>query len=151
MAESGLKARFGDEMRAAMKERDQIKVSTLRMLLTSIKNAEVEKIGELSDDETLHVVAKEAKRRREAIDAYVAAGRTDLSDKETAELKVLEAYLPAALSDEELASLVDEAIAESGATSPRQMGDVMKVLMPKVRGRADGGRVSALVKAKLGA
>jgi hypothetical protein len=134
-----------------MKGRDQVKVATLRMLLTSIKNAEVEKIRELSDDETLDVVAKEAKRRREAIEAYDAAGRADLSEKEAAELKVLEAYLPAALADDELASLVDAAIAEAGAMSPKQMGDVMKVLMPKVRGRADGGKVSAMVKAKLGA
>ncbi|MCA1832243.1 MAG: GatB/YqeY domain-containing protein [Actinomycetota bacterium] len=151
MADGGMRARIGDDMRAAMKERDQVKVGTLRMLMTAIKNTEVEKIHELSDEETLDVIAKEAKRRRESIDAYGEAGRTDLVDKETAELRVLEAYLPERMSEDELAKLVDEAVAESGASSPKQMGDVMKILMPKLRGRADGGQVSALVKAKLGA
>lgn len=146
-----MRERFGDEMRAAMKERDSVKVATLRMLMTSIKNAEVSKIGELTDDETLEVVAKEAKRRRESIEAYQSASRDDLVERESAELKVLEAYLPAGLSHDEVAALVDEAISETGASSPKQMGEVMKVLMPKIRGRADGSLVSALVKLKLGA
>lgn len=150
MKDGGMRERFGDEMRAAMKERDRTKVGTLRMLMTAIKNAEVEKIGELSDEEVLDVIGKEAKRRREAIDAYGAAGRTDLVDKETAELGVLEAYLPERLSEEELARIVAEAIAEAGATSPKQMGEVMKVVMPTVRGRADGAAVSAMVRSRLG-
>src|SRR5260221_11077370 len=151
MAEDGLRTKIGDDMRAAMKERDQVRVSTLRMLMTSIKNAEVEKLHELSDDEVLDVVGREAKRRRESIEAYGQAGRGDLADKESAELAVLQTYLPAGLSEEQVAALVDEAIAETGASSPKQMGEVMKVLMPKVRGRADGSVVSRLVKEKLGA
>jgi len=150
---AGLKDRIADDMRAAMKERDQVRVSTLRMLMAAVKNAEVQgaQARELSDAEVLDVVGREAKRRKEAIEAYSGAGRTDLVDKETAELGVLQGYLPEALSDEELARLVDEVIAETGASTPRQMGDVMKVLMPKVRGRADGAAVSAMVKQKLGA
>jgi len=148
-----LKTRVADDMRAAMKERDQVRVSTLRLLMTAIKNAEVlgDKVRELSEEEVLDVIGREAKRRREAVEAYGAADRADLADKESAELKVLQSYLPEGLSDAEIAALVDEAIAETGATSPKQMGEVMKALMPKVRGRADGGAVSAAVKAKLGA
>ena len=150
---AAFKDRIGEDMRAAMKERDQVRVSTLRMLMAAVKNAEVQgaQARELSDEEVLDVVGREAKRRKEAIEAYSGAGRTDLVDKETAELGVLHEYLPAALSEDELAWLVDEAIAEAGASSPKQMGDVMKVIMPKVRGRTDGAAVSSLVKRKLGA
>lgn len=146
-----LREKIADEMRAAMKAREQARVATLRMLMTAIKNTEVEKLHELSDDEVLDVIGREAKRRRESIDAFEKGGRTDLVEKETAELRVLEAYLPDKLSDDEVAALVDQAVAETGASSPKQMGEVMKALMPKIRGRADGAQVSALVKAKLGA
>ena len=146
-----LREKIAEDMRSAMKARDQARVATLRMLMTSVKNVEVEKIHELSDDEVLEVVAREAKRRRESIEAFSKGGRADLVEKETAELGVLEAYLPARLTDDELAALVDKAIAETGASSPKQMGEVMKALMPQVRGRADGAQVSALVKARLGA
>lgn len=138
-------------MRDAMKARDQIRVGALRMLMAAVKNAEVERLHELSDDEVIEVVAREAKRRRESIEAFEKGGRQDLVDKERAELEILEAYLPAKLTDAELRDLVDEAVAETGASSPKQMGEVMKALMPKVRGRADGAQVSALVKARLGA
>jgi uncharacterized protein YqeY len=138
-------------MRAAMKAREQVRVSTLRMLMTAVKNREVEVGHALDDDEVLDVVGKEAKRRRESIEAFGAAGRPELVEKERAELAVLEAYLPEGLSQDEVAALVDEAIAETGATSPKEMGAVMKAVMPKVRGRADGNVVSALVKQKLGA
>lgn len=146
-----LRDKIADEMRAAMKAREQARVGALRMLMTAIKNTEVEKMHDLSDEEVLDVIAREAKRRRESIEAFEKGGRTDLVEKETAELAVLDAYLPDKLSDEELTALVDEAVAETGASSPKQMGEVMKALMPKVRGRADGAQVSALVKAKLGA
>ncbi len=149
MSEAGMRNRIGDEMRAAMKERDQVRVATLRMLMTAIKNTEVERLHELSDEEVVEVVGREAKRRREAIDAYGAAGRSDLVERETAELRVLEGYLPAQLDSGELAALVDEAIADTGATSPKQMGEVMKAIMPKVKGRADGSAVSAMVREKL--
>ena len=146
-----LKDKITSDMREAMKARDQIRVATLRLLVSSITNVEKEKIKELSDDEVLEVVAREAKRRRESIDAFRQGGRDDLVDRETAELAVLEGYLPEKLSQDELATLVDQAIAETGASSPKQMGEVMKALMPKIRGRADGAQVSGLVKSKLGA
>ena len=146
-----LRDKIADEMRDAMKARDQGRVGALRMLMAAVKNAEIERRHELTDDEVLEVVGREAKRRRESIDAFEKGGRDDLVAKEKAELAVLATYLPERLSDEELAALVDEAIAETGASSPKQMGEVMKVLMAKVRGRADGGQVSALVKQKLGA
>ena len=146
-----LREKIANDMRDAMKAREQIRVATLRMLMAAVKNTEVEKLHELSDDEVLDVVAREAKRRRESIDAFKQGGRDDLVEKENGELAVLEAYLPEKLSDEELAKLVDEAIAETGASTPKQMGEVMKALMPKVRGRADGAQVSTLVKGKLGA
>lgn len=139
------------DLTAAMKARDAVRTSTLRMLIASMKNTQVERRHELSDDEVLEVAAKEAKRRRESIEAYTAAGRDELAAKEAAELSILEAYLPAGLTEDEVAALVDEAIAETGATSPQQMGAVMKALMPKVKGRADGGLVSSLVKSRLGA
>ena len=146
-----LREKIAEEMRAAIKAREQARVATLRMLMTAVKNTEVEKLHELSDDEVLDVIAREAKRRRESIEAFETGGRADLVEKETAELNVLESYLPDKLSDEELTALVDQAVAETGASSPKQMGEVMKALMPKIRGRADGAQVSALVKAKLGA
>ncbi|MBI4728642.1 MAG: GatB/YqeY domain-containing protein [Acidobacteria bacterium] len=146
-----LRDQVGENMRAAMKAREALRVSTLRMVMTAIKNAEVERLHLLSDEDVLEVMGREAKRRRESIEAFRAGNRADLVEKESGELAVIEAYLPSPLSDEELASLVSEAVAETGAASPKDMGVVMKALMPKVRGRADGARVSALVKARLGA
>ncbi len=145
-----LRSKVADDMREAMKARDQARVGTLRMLMAAVKNTEVDKRHELSDDEVLEVITKEAKRRRESIEAFRQGGRDDLVAKESTELSVLESYLPARLGEDELAALVDEAIAEAGATTPKQMGDVMKVLMPKLRGRADGAQVSTMVRAKLG-
>lgn len=146
-----LREQIADDMRAAMKAREQVRVDTLRMLMTAVKNVEVERGHELADDEVTDVVAKEAKRRRESIEAFKQGGRDDLVDKEAAQLAVLDTYLPEAMSDDELARIVDEAIAGSGATSAAQMGLVMKAVMPKVRGRADGSAVSAMVKKRLGA
>jgi len=146
-----LRDRIADEMRAAMKAREQTRVSTLRMLMASMKNTQVEKGHELSDDEVLEVVAREAKRRRESMEAFEKGGRSELVEKEGAELAVLEAYLPERLGDDQLAKLVDDAIAETGASTPKEMGAVMKVVMRKVKGRADGASVSAMVRARLGA
>ena len=146
-----LRDRIADEMRAAMKAREQTRVSTLRMLMASMKNTQVEKGHELSDDEVLEVVAREAKRRRESMEAFEKGGRSELVEKEGAELAVLEAYLPERLGDDQLAKLVDDAIAETGASTPKEMGAVMKVVMGKVKGRADGASVSAMVRARLGA
>lgn len=146
-----LKDSIQNDLTAAMKARDAVRTQTLRAVITAVKNAEKEKRTELGDDAVLDVVSREAKRRRESIDAFGAGGRDDLVAKETAELEILAAYLPAALSEDELTSLVDQAIADAGATSPREMGAVMKILTPQVRGRADGAAVAAAVKARLGA
>jgi len=145
-----LRERIADEMRAAMKAREQTRVSTLRMLMAAMKNTQVEKGHELDDDEVVEVIAREAKRRRESMDAFEKGGRHELVQKEGAELAVLETYLPEKLGDDELAKLVDEAIVETSASSPKEMGQVMKALMPKVKGRADGAAVSAAVRARLG-
>jgi uncharacterized protein YqeY len=146
-----LRDQIAEDMRTAMKAREQVRVETLRMLMSSVKNAEVEKLHALSDDEVLDVVAREAKRRRESIEAFGNAGRAELVAKEQAELAVLETYMPEGLSEAEVRAFVEEAIAETGAQSPKEMGLVMKALMPKVKGRADGAVVSSIVKARLGA
>ncbi|HVL89173.1 MAG TPA: GatB/YqeY domain-containing protein [Actinomycetota bacterium] len=144
-----LRDRIGEDLKDAMKARDQVRVATLRMLIAAVKNAQVEKMHELDDDEVIEVATREAKRRKESIEAFRSGGRDDLVTKEEAELAVLQQYLPEQLGDDELAALVDDAIAETGATGPKEMGAVMKALMPKVRGRADGAAVSAMVKQRL--
>jgi hypothetical protein len=146
-----LRDSIANDMRDAMKAREPVRVGALRMLMAAVKNTEVEKLHELSDDEVVEVIAREAKRRRESIEAFEKGGRSDLVEKESGELAILETYLPEKLSDEELSALVDQAIAETAASTPKQMGEVMKALMPKLRGRADGAQVSAMVKARLGA
>ena len=148
---STLKATLHADLNAAMRERDQVRTGTLRMVLTAVTNEEVSGTSarELSDDEVLKVVVKEAKKRREAATAYTDAGRPELADKEMAELAVLEAYLPAQLSDDELEALVARAVQSTGATGMAQMGQVMKAAQPLVAGRAEGGRVASAVKKAL--
>jgi uncharacterized protein YqeY len=148
---SDLKDRLQGDLTAAMKARDELRTATLRMVLTAVKNEEVAggEARELDDAEVLKVLAREAKKRREAAEAYVNAGRQELADRETAEGAVIDGYLPAQLSDGELEALVQTAIQETGASGPQQMGAVMKVLTPRVAGRADGGRVAAAVKRAL--
>lgn len=150
-----LQQQITDDLKTSMKARDKARTSALRMLLASMKNAAVDAgrgpQGELSDDEVVKLLQTETKRRREAAAAYRDAGRDEQAASEEAEAAVYEAYLPAQLSDDELAGIVDEAVAEVGADNPAQMGQVMKAVMPKVAGRADGSRVSAMVKARLGA
>lgn len=147
----GLKATLQQDLTAAMRERDKVRAGTLRMALTAVTTEEVsgKEQRELSDDEVLKVITKEAKKRREAAEAYTGAGRAELAEQEEAELAVLEGYLPAQLSDEELEQLAREAVAETGATDMRAMGQVMKALQPKIAGRAEGGRVAAAVKQAL--
>ncbi|MBR7826127.1 GatB/YqeY domain-containing protein [Actinospica sp. MGRD01-02] len=146
-----LKAQLRSDLTSAMKARDELRSATIRMALTAITNEEVagKAARELSEDEVLKVLTREVKKRKEAAEAFAGAGRAEQAAREEAEGEVLTAYLPAQLSDEELQALVDEAVAESGAEGPRAMGAVMKVLTPKVAGRADGSRVAAAVKAKL--
>lgn len=148
---STLKAQVQDDLHAAMRAQDKLRAGTLRMVLTSITNAEVAgtEHRDLTDDDVLAVIAKEAKKRKEAATAYTDAGRAELAAQEDAELEVLQAYLPTQLGGDELRALVAEAIAETGASGMQQMGQVMKVAQAKVAGRADGGRVAALVKESL--
>lgn len=145
---SSLKDTLRSDLTDAIRGRDQVRAGTLRMVLTSVTTEEVAgtEARELSDDEVLKVIAKEAKKRREASAAYTGAGRAELAAKEDAELAIVEAYLPAQLGDDELERLVAEAVAETGATGMPQMGLVMKAVQPRVAGRADGGRVAAVVK-----
>ena len=146
-----LKERLRADLNAAMRARDQVRMRTLRMALTSITNAEVagESARNLSDEEIVTVLTREARKRREAAEAFGAAGREEQAAAERAEGEVLADYLPAQLSDDELAALVSAAIAETGASGMQGMGQVMKLLTPRVAGRADGGRVAAEVRRHL--
>ena len=140
-----------EDMTTAMRARDKVRTATLRMALAAVTNAEVagKEARELTDDEVQQVIAKEAKKRREAAQAYDDAGRSELAETERAELAVLEEYLPKQLSDEDLSALVADAISETGASGMAAMGQVMKAVQPKVAGRAEGGRVAAAVKQAL--
>ena len=146
-----LKQRLRTDLTAAMRARDQVRMRTIRMALTSITNEEVAGASarDLTDDEVVRVLTREARKRKEAAEAFSAAGRSDQAAAERAEGDVLAGYLPAQLSDDELAGLVDGAIAEAGASSMAGMGPVMKLLTPRVAGRADGARVAAEVRRRL--
>jgi uncharacterized protein YqeY len=148
---SSLEQRLHDDLTAAIRARDEVRSATLRMALTAVKNEAVSgtEARELGDAEVVTVLGREAKKRRESATAYDDAARPELAERERAELAVLEEYLPAQLSDDELAELVAAAVAETGADSPKAMGAVMKVLTPRIAGRADGGRVAAAVRAAL--
>jgi uncharacterized protein len=148
-----LKARLRADLNTAMKARDELTTATLRMALTAVSTEEVsgKQSRELTDDEVLRVVGREAKKRREAAEAFDAAGRTELAARERAEGSVLGSYLPKQLGDAELTELVGVAVAESGASGPQQMGAVMKLVQPRVAGRADGKRVSDEVRRQLAA
>jgi hypothetical protein len=147
MTDTTLKEQLQHDLHDAMRARDKVRSGTLRMTLTSITNAEVagDEARELSDDEVLKVVAKEAKKRKEAATAYTQANRPELAAAEEAELAVLEGYLPAQLGDDELRAIVQRAVESTGATGMAQMGLVMKAAQGEVAGRADGGRVAAVV------
>jgi uncharacterized protein len=148
---AALKERLRADLTAAMKARDELTTAALRMLLTAVGTEEVagRTARELSDDEVRTVVAREAKRRREAATAFADGGRADRAERELAEERVLTAYLPAQLSDAELADLVRQAVESIGASGPRDLGTVMKAVVPQVAGRAEGGRVSAAVREAL--
>jgi uncharacterized protein YqeY len=148
MTDSTLKGQIQRDLHDAMRARDKVRSGTLRMTLTSITNAEVagDEARELSDDEVLKVVAKEAKKRKESAAAFTDANRPELAAQEEAELVVLEGYLPAQLDDAQLRAIVERAVASTGATAMSQMGLVMKTAQAEVAGRADGGRVAAVVK-----
>jgi uncharacterized protein YqeY len=148
----GLNTQVGADIAAAMKARDSSRLSALRMLKAAIMNKGVEKGRDLNDAEVLQVVASLVKQRRDSIEQFAKAGRTDLVEKETGELNVLQAYLPPSATPEEIDAAVAEAIAETGASSPKDMGKVMKAVMPKLAGKnADGKAVNEAVRRTLGA
>lgn len=144
-----LRTKIADDMKAAMKAREARRLSAIRLLLAAVKQREVDERKDLSDAEVISVIEKMMKQRRDSIGQFLAAGRQDLVDQETFELNLLADYLPKQLADDQLAREVSEAIAQTGAKSPTDMGKVMGALKGKLSGRADMGRVSALVKAKL--
>jgi uncharacterized protein YqeY len=144
-----LKARISDDMKAAMRARETERLGTIRLLLAAIKQREVDERIELDDTAVLAVVDKMLKQRKDSITQFQQAGRDDLVQKEQAEVEVLKVYMPAALSDADVAAEVQQAVADTGAAGPQDMGKVMGVLKPKLAGRADMTAVSALVKAAL--
>lgn len=144
-----LKERLAGEMRAALKAREKVRLGALRLLAASVKYREVELRHELSDDEFVEVAAREVKRRVEAIEAYEKGGRPDRADLEREEMATLQAYLPAALSQEELDAIVDEALAATGASGPAEFGKVMGFVMARAKGRADGRTVQEKVRRRL--
>ena len=148
----GLKEKLQADLTEAIRGRDEVKSGTIRMLLTAITNEEVagKAAKVLTDSEIITVLSRETKKRREAVEAFTAAKRDDLANKEKAEAAVIAQYLPEQLSEAEIKKMIADAITETNAAGPAGMGLVMKVLQPKIAGKADGGIVSSLVKAALG-
>ena len=138
-----------DEIKEAMKARDAERRDALRLILSSLKSAEKDLLRPLSEDEELQVLQRERKKRIEAAEAFRSGGREEQAEKEEEELEILEEFMPEPLSEEELERIIDDAIAENGATSMRDMGRVMKDVMPQVAGRADGSAVSQILREKL--
>ena len=145
-----LKERITEDMKIAMKARETERLGAIRLLLSSIKQKEVDERIQLSDPDVVAVIEKMLKQRRDSISQFEAAGRTDLADKEKFEVGVLQTYMPQALSEAEVAAIIQAAITEIGASGMKDMGKVMGVVKAKVTGRADMGKVSALIKSKLG-
>jgi len=148
---SSLKDRLNADLTAAMKARDELVTATLRMAVTAVRMEEVagKTARSLSDQEVLAVLAREAKKRREAAEAFMAGGRAELAERERAEGVVLDRYLPAQLGDEDLADVVRKALAETGVTDVKQLGKAMKAAQAEVAGRAEGGRVAAEVRRQI--
>ncbi len=138
-----------DEQKLAMKAKDKVRLGTIRLALSEIKQREIDGQTTLSDDDIIAVLTKMVKQRRDSVAQFTAAGRDDLAETESAEISVLEDFMPQALTDEEIVALLDKAIIESGAAGMQDMGKVMGVLKPQIQGRADMGKVSQLVKSKL--
>ncbi|HSW69791.1 MAG TPA: GatB/YqeY domain-containing protein [Gammaproteobacteria bacterium] len=149
MAESLIKKKIQEDMKNAMRGQEKDRLSAIRLILAALKQREVDERIELSDEQVLTVLDKMLKQRRESISQYKAANRQDLVDKEAAEVQVIQAYLPAQLSAEEIDQLISEAISETGASSAKDMGKVMGLLKSKVQGRADVALVSNKVKERL--
>lgn len=149
MSESGLKAEIQSQMHQAMKAGEKVRLGALRLLSAAIKNREIEVRHELTDDEVREIAGKEVKKRTESIEAFDSAGRTELADKERQEREVVAVYAPAQLSGDDVDALVEEAIAATGATSPKELGKVMGFVMGKAKGQVDGGVVQHKVLARL--
>ena len=148
MAES-VRERLQNDMKDAMRARDQVALDTIRFVLSAIKNAEIDNRGPLSAEDEMQVLNRMVKRMLESIEQFEAAKRDDLAEREKTQLAIVKRYLPEELSDADLAALVAEVVAELGASGPKDMGKVMPALLPKIAGRADGKRVSAAVKSAL--
>ncbi|MGE5131035.1 MAG: GatB/YqeY domain-containing protein [Sphingomonadaceae bacterium] len=146
-----LKDRIGEDMKAALRARDQARLSAIRLLLAAMKQKEVDERVALEDAHVLAIIDKMIKQRRESVSQYESAGRKDLVDAEKFEIGVLSEYLPKQMSDSEIAQAIDAAVAEAGAAGVKDMGKVMGLLKPRLAGRADMGKVSAQVKARLSA
>jgi len=143
--------RVNEDLKAAMKSKDSERLSTLRMVKAALKNREIDKMGAVTDEEAIKTLQSLVKQRRDSIEQYQRAGRIDLAEKEAAEIRTIEEYLPAALDETAIARVVEETIAETGASSMKEMGAVMKAVMAKLAGQTvDGKAVNQIVKSKLG-
>jgi uncharacterized protein len=151
VADDALRTRIRTEMTAALRAGDKVRLGTLRMLQAAVTNREKDVLHELTDDEVREVAGKEVKKRTESIEAFDAAGRTELADRERAEREILADYAPEQLSEAEVDALIDDAIASTGASTPQELGKVMGAVMATIKGRADGAAVQAKVRARLGA
>ncbi|CAG5078853.1 Uncharacterized protein YqeY [Thermobacillus xylanilyticus] len=144
-----LAERLNEDLKLAMKSQDKFKLSVLRMVRAAIKNQEIERKRALDDSEVIDVLSREIKQRRDSLQDFEKAGRTDLAEQASAEIEIISAYLPKPLTDEEVTALVQQTIQETGASSKADMGKVMAALMPKVKGRADGKLVNQIVSKHL--
>lgn len=147
---SALKARITEDMKTAMKSGDRGRLDTIRLILSALKQKEVDERIVLEDNHVLDILTRMLKQRKDSIEQFGAAGRTDLVDKEAAEVAVIQTYMPAAMSDAEIDALIEAAVTETGASSAKDMGKVIGVLRPQMANRADMQVVSARVKARLG-
>jgi hypothetical protein len=145
----GIPERLDEDLKTAMKSRDELRVQVLRMLKSDLRYKKIELGRELTDDDAIGVLSSGVKKRRDSVEEYSRGGREDLANGEAAEIAIIQGYLPEQLSDEELAALVDKAVTQTGARTIKDMGAIMKVLMPDIRGRADGKAVNAAVRARL--
>ena len=147
---SQLKDAITDDMKSAMRAGEKKKLGTIRLILSAIKQVEVDTRKDLGDDDVLVILDKMVKQRRESISQYEQAGRDELADVEKEEIEIIQAYLPEPLSEDEISDLIEQAISASGAESMKDMGKVMGILKPQLQGRADMGAVSGIIKTKLG-
>lgn len=144
-----LKQQLTDAMKAAMKAKDSLRLTTVRSVLAAIKNREIDQRSELGDDDIIGVLSSLVKQRKESVQLYRDGDRVELAEKEETELAILQEFLPSPLTQEEIAALIEQAVTESGASEPKDMGKVMKIVSAQVRGRADGKLVSDMVKTRL--